>query len=89
MDAAPGDDAVGGRLLAGHAEHRGAVFCEQADFLERLAVQQQVEPLARGQLLGLMLFPDAFLAAAGLSRARLWSSSLREGGSFVNRNETL
>ena len=65
VDRAPaGDDAVAGdpRLL--HAEIGGAVLHEHVELLEGALVEQDLEPLARGQLRFRMLRGDALLAAA-------------------------
>jgi len=45
--AGTGDDAVGGQLLAFHAEMHGVVFGVHADFLEGACVEQVVDALAR------------------------------------------
>ena len=64
-----GDDAVGGDLLAGHAEVGLAVLGEQADLLEAAGVDQGVDPLAGGELallllLGLPVGPAPLLESA-------------------------
>ena len=67
VDVAPaGDDAVGGRLDPVHrplGEVRPAV---DAELDEGALVDQQVDPLARGQLAALVLLGDLLLAAAEL-----------------------
>jgi hypothetical protein len=47
---AAGDHAVAGHLLLGHAEVGAAVLDEHVPFLEGALVQQQLQPLARGEL---------------------------------------
>jgi len=67
VDRAPaGDDAVAGHLLVLHAEVGAAVLDEHVELLERALVQQQVDPLAGGQLALGVLGGDPRLAAAGL-----------------------
>src|SRR5260221_3556679 len=67
VDAAPaGDDAVGGGLDPVHrpvGEGRAAV---DAELDEAALVDQQVDPLARGQLAALVLLGDLLLAAPQL-----------------------
>src|SRR5262249_3157811 len=59
-----GDDAVAGDFRLVHAEVAGAVFDEHVELFERALVEQQLEPLARGELAALVLRLDAVLAAA-------------------------
>ena len=81
VDVAPaGDDAVGRRLDPVHrplGEVRAAV---DPELDEGALVDQQVDPLARGQLAALVLFGDLLLAAAEprlLARARAAARSAR------------
>jgi hypothetical protein len=62
--AVAGDDAVARDLLVGHAEVGTAVLDEHVPFLEGAFVEQQFEPLARGELALLVLRVDALLATA-------------------------
>ncbi len=64
-----GDDAVGGDLLAGHAEVGLAVLGEQADFLEAAGVDQGIDALASRELALFLLLGQA-VGAAALLRAR-------------------
>ena len=63
--APAGDDAVAGDVRLLHAEIGGAVLDEHVELLERVAVHEQLDPLARGELAALMLGVDARLAATG------------------------
>jgi hypothetical protein len=72
-----GDDAVAGILLLGHAEVGAAVLDEHVPFLERAFVEQQLEPLARGELALAVLRGDALLAAAPGARGALGFELLR------------
>ena len=54
-----------GDLLLGHAEVVAAVLDEHVELLERALVEQQVDPLAGGQLALGVLGRDPPLAAAG------------------------
>ena len=65
----PGDDAVAGHDLLGHAEVAAAVGDELVDLLEGARIEQQVDALARGQLAGVALPPQPLLAAAELGAA--------------------
>ncbi len=70
LDAAePGDDAVAGDALALHAEVVAAVHDEAVHLLERTGVEEQVEPLARGELARGVLPLDALLPAPLQARA--------------------
>ena len=62
--APAGDDAVAGDLRFLHAELVGAVLDEHVELLERVAVHQELDALARGELAALVLVVDAALAAA-------------------------
>ena len=65
VDAAvPGDDAVAVELLRLEPEVGGAVHDEAVELDERAFVEQQVEPLARGELALFVLRLEARLAAA-------------------------
>jgi hypothetical protein len=60
----PGDDAVGGDLLAGQAEVDLPVLGEQADLLEAAGIDQGVDALAGRELALLLLLRQAFGPAA-------------------------
>ncbi len=62
--AEAGDDAVAGDLRFLHAEIVGAMLDEHVELLERVAVHQQLDALARGELAALVLRLDALFAAA-------------------------
>ena len=62
--AGTGDDAVAGDMLFVHAEIDAIMFDIHVDFLERILVEQDIEPLTRGQLALGVLGVDPFLAAA-------------------------
>ena len=62
--AVAGDHAVGGRLHAVHRALRGVRAAMDAELDERAGVDQQRDPLARGELLALVLLGDLLLAAA-------------------------
>jgi len=65
VDRAPsGDDAVAGDFGLRHAELVAAVLDEHVELLERVAVEQERDALARGELAALVLGVDALLAAA-------------------------
>ena len=66
--AIAGDDAVAGHLLLLHAEIVAAMLDEHVPFLEGIGVEQDFEPLARGQLALGVLRLDPALAAAGARR---------------------
>jgi len=60
--AEAGDHAVAGDALLADAEIRRAVLDEHVPLFERALVEQQLEPLARGQLALGVLRRDALLA---------------------------
>jgi hypothetical protein len=63
--ARAGDDAVAGDLLTvAHAEVDAVVLDVSVNLLERILVEQDVEPLARGELALGMLRVDPALSAA-------------------------
>jgi hypothetical protein len=62
--AGAGHDAVGGDLLARHAEQGLPVLGEQADLLEAAGVDEGVDPLAGGELPLFLLLGQAVGAAA-------------------------
>mmetsp|Transcript_5902 Transcript_5902/g.14528 ORF Transcript_5902/g.14528 Transcript_5902/m.14528 type:complete len:493 (-) Transcript_5902:134-1612(-) len=62
--AVAGHDAVAGDLVVGHAEVDAAVLDEHVPLLEAAFVEQQLQPLAGGQLALGMLGGDALLATA-------------------------
>ena len=64
-----GDDAVAGDDLLVHAEIAAAVRDELVDFVERSGIEQQIDPLARRQLAGVVLPFEAILAAAEFGAA--------------------
>jgi hypothetical protein len=59
-----GDDAVGGQVLVGHAEHGRPVLSEHARLLEAVRVDQGVDALARRQLARLAVLLQLVGAAA-------------------------
>src|SRR5262249_32319375 len=65
----PGDDAVAGDELIGHAEVTAPVGDELVDFLEGAGIEQQRDALARRQLAGGVLLPQTLLATAELGAA--------------------
>ena len=65
-EAVAGDDAVTGNDLVRHAEIAAAVGDELVDLLERAGIEQQIDPLAGGQLAGGVLALEAIGAAAEL-----------------------
>ena len=62
--AVAGDDAVAEVLLLGQAEIGGAVGDEAVQLDEAALIEQQVEPLPRGELALLVLLGDAGRPAA-------------------------
>jgi hypothetical protein len=78
-------DAVAEHLLLLHAEVGTAMGDEAIDLDEAARVEQQVEPLARGELAGRVLLLDTNFAAAleGLGVERL---ELRDGIQFGRRH---
>jgi hypothetical protein len=60
------DHAVARHNLIGHPEIAAAVRDELVDLFERAGVEQQIDPLARGELAGGVLFVEPVLAAAEL-----------------------
>ena len=62
--APAGDDAVARHLGLLHAEFGRAMLDEHVELLERTAIEQKLDPLARRQLAALVLCFDALLAAA-------------------------
>jgi hypothetical protein len=84
------DDAVAGDPLAGHVEVVALVDHELVDLDERAGVEQELEPLARGLLAGLVLAANALGAAGELGR-RVAPTQLLEAvmtrhqaGSFID-----
>ena len=71
VDAAgAGDDAVAGnRRCLVHAEVAAAVRDELVDLLERAGIEQQIDPLARGELAAVVLLLQPRFAAAQLGAA--------------------
>ena len=69
-DGAVADDhAVAGDFLLSHAEVGAAMFLEHVPLFEAAFVEQQLKPLAGGQLAFLVLLFDACLAAAQFGRS--------------------
>ena len=68
--AVAGDHAVARDLVVGHAEVGAAVLDEHVPLFEGAVVEQQLDPLARGELALVVLRVDALLAAAQARRAR-------------------
>src|SRR5579872_3726780 len=65
VDGAPaGDDAIARHLGLIHAELGRAVLDEHVEFLETALVEQELDPLAGGELAARMLGRDALFAAA-------------------------
>ena len=69
--AVAGDDPVGRGVAAGHGALREVRLRVDPELDPRAVVDQQREPLARGQLLGGMLAGDLLLAAAELDALTL------------------
>ena len=67
--AVAADDAVAGHDLVGHAEVETAVGDELVELFERARIEQQIDPLASGQLAGLVLAAQPLRAAALLGAA--------------------
>ena len=70
--AVAGDHAVARDLLLLHAEIVAAVLDEHVPLLEGAGIEQQLQPLARGELALLVLLLDALLAAALARRFALF-----------------
>ena len=78
VDGAPaGDHAIAGHLALLHAEIDAAVLDIHVELLEGAFVEQELEPLSRGQLAAGMLGLDAFRPAAFPRPPRRISSSSR------------
>ena len=69
--ALAGHHAVARHLLLGHAELGAAVLDEHVGLLERVRVEQELDPLAGGELAALVLRLDPPLAAAQPGRRAL------------------
>ena len=69
--ALAGHDAVARHLLLGHAELGAAVLDEHVGLLERIRVEQKLDPLAGGELAALVLRLDPPFAAAQPGRRAL------------------
>src|SRR5207244_3343175 len=67
----PGDNAVGGDFLAGHAEVDLPVLSEQAELLEAAGVDQGVDALAGGEFALFLLLRQAVGPAALLEMCSL------------------
>ncbi len=67
--AVAGDDAVAGDRCLLHAEVGAAVRDEPVELDERARVEQQIDPLARGELAGLVLALDASAPPASSARS--------------------
>ena len=61
--AGAGDHAVGGELLALHAEVLAFVLHEKIVFMEGAGVEQGLDALARGELTAGLLFADRLVSA--------------------------
>src|SRR5207302_981879 len=70
--AVAGDDPITRDLLLGHAKILAAVLDKHVPFLEGTGIEQDLKPLACGQLAALMLRLDAPGAAAGAGRLALF-----------------
>src|SRR5439155_18165573 len=78
-----GDDAVAEHLLLFHAEVVALMDHELVDLEEGAGVEQQLDPLAGRLLAGLVLAPDALLAAAKL---RLGMTAMELGKTVLGRH---
>src|ERR1700737_3203764 len=67
-----GDDPVTGDLVLVDAEIMAAMLDEHVPFLEGIGVEQELEPLARGELATAMLGLDAAGATARTGRRPLF-----------------
>ena len=76
--AVAGDDAVARDELLLHPEVAAAVRHQLVELLERARIEQQLDPLARRELAGLVLALLAILAAASSAR-RSRSASVCSG----------
>ena len=74
------DHAVAGDALRLHAEVVAAVHDERVQLLERAGVEQDLDPLARGELARRVLLGDALLAAAARAPRRS-AAAARRGAS--------
>ena len=87
VDGAPaGDDAVARHVLLLHAEIRAAMFDEHVELLERIAVEQQFDALAGGELAFGVLGVDAPLPAA---EPRLLAAFVQAGENVFHRASPL
>ena len=84
--AVAGDHAVAGDALLGHAEIDAAVLDEHVGLFERAGVEQELQPLARGELAALVLRLDATRAAA---HARTLALGLELLQNFLHRRVLL
>ena len=62
------DDAIARHVLVGHAETVGAVHGIHRRLLERVLVQELLDPLTGGELALLVLLGDPLLASGGGER---------------------
>ena len=77
VDAAiPADDSVPGNNLIGYAEVAAPVGDELVDFFEGAGIEQEVDPLARGQLACFALPAETILSAAQLGAPLLVSKNV-------------
>ena len=68
--AVAGHDAIAGNFFLGHVEVGDSMRLELVELDERAAVEQKLDPLARGHAPLCALLLDAILAAGGLGLAR-------------------
>jgi hypothetical protein len=61
---APGDYAVSGQFLAGHAEICGPVLCEESGLLKGMPVQKDLQPFAGVELPRCVLLLNTFFTPA-------------------------
>ena len=69
--AVAGDHAIAGDLVVLHAEINAAVLDKHVPLFKAACVEQQFEPLARGQLALFVLGINAFLAATQTGKLAL------------------
>ena len=87
--AVAGDDAVAGHDLLGQPEIGGAVGDEPVELDEAALVEQQIEPLARGELPFLVLLRDPRGAAALLGQRLPMMELFQQCAGFRRRAENI
>src|SRR5690606_35994411 len=83
--AASGDHAAAGDALRLHAKVGAVVLDVSVEFLERVLVEQHLEPFARGQLAFGVLRGDPLLTPAQLSRGAATLEFLDIGGHALSQ----